>query len=58
MNSKPLTKNEVIKLLNNFIGINLEKEFISSLDLSNFSVNTFKVSSRIAAGDDKRIVLN
>ena len=89
MNSKPLTKNEVIKLLNNFIGINLEKEFISLLeaehrilaepivsliDLPPFNnsavdgyalhdedvatVNIFKVSSRIAAGDDKRIVLN
>ena len=89
MNSKPLTKNEVIKLLNNFMNINLETEFInlleaehrilaepitSLIDLPPFNnsavdgyalhdedvakVNIFKVTSRIAAGDDKKIVLN
>ena len=89
MSSKPLTKNEVIKLLNNFMNINLETEFInlleaehrilaepitSLIDLPPFNnsavdgyalhdedvakVNIFKVTSRIAAGDDKKIVLN
>ena len=88
MNSKPLTKNEVIKLLNNFMNINLETEFInlleaehrilaepitSLIDLPPFNnsavdgyalhdedvakVNIFKVTSRIAAGDDKKIIL-
>ena len=89
MNSKPLTKNEVIKLLNNFMNINLETEFINLLEaehrilaepitslidlppFNNSAVDGYalydddvgkteilKISCRIAAGDDKKIVLN
>jgi len=89
MNNKPLTKKEVINLLNNFEVINLETEFINLLDaehrflakpvtslinlppFNNSAVdgyalndediaktNIFKISSRIAAGDDREIILN
>ena len=89
MNNSPLTKKEVINLLNNLRNINLETEFVnlydaedrflaksitSLINLPPFNnsavdgyalhdedvgkINILKITCRIAAGDDKEIVLN
>ena len=89
MNNKPLTKKEVINLLNKCNNIDLKTEYINLIDSENRflakpikslinvppfnnsavdgyalhdkdvgKTNIFKISSRLAAGNDRKIVLN